>query len=731
MYAQRKRLGPWLGLLLVLAVVGTAFAHDELVPRPATVAAGGPVPTDFDRLNYLFESFESAVPPTGWTLMTSGVSTTWEQTNAAAQSGNFSAAVFYGPQGAMQDEWLVTSAIDLSTAGGATLEFFENEAYWADYGLRHSIAVSTTVPDNPAAFTNVIVWTPANHTINGFGGDPVQLDLSAYAGFSTVYVAFRYEGDWADDWYIDDVRVFEPSAHDIAALEALPIGHVEGGTAITPQGVVKNVGLNAESFDVRYELFVEGVSVYEEIVAVANVAPNATRTVDFPTFVVEGGNYYQAQLTTLLAGDEDTSNDVAWGGFDSWLLTHTPMMFLFTNSGCSPCVQANEAMDAYMPTQGNAVALMRIHAWWPFAGDIMYTANVDQCTAYIDEYGVNGVPDFWLDGFLGLGYAGVDAVAAFEEAKLWASPMSVTPAFWNMATEQLTVEIQINSELPPGGDYRLVCCFTEDGIEHNGGNGEPLHNQAFLWAYPDMEGTPIGTMTGSYWYIIDMPLNPAGSTTIPWEYVNLRATCYVQDRGEAAFRKIYEAGTRFLTEIDDVTPVALSLFELNARPGAVDIRWESATEQADFRLLRVLDGAQVELPYTVGTGGSYTATDALAAGGEARYQLFGREAGEDWLLLRSENVTVEPAVIASRLERCWPNPFNPKTTIRYTLAAAGEVRVSVFDLQGRRVADLFQGAQTAGSHELSWDAGELGSGIYFVRLVGQNVRDSQKVVLTK
>jgi hypothetical protein len=322
-------------------------------------------------------------------------------------------------------------------------------------------------------------------------------------------------------------------------------------------------------------------------------------------------------------------------------------------------------------------------------------------------------------------------VAAFDDAKFWASPMSVTPVFWNFATEQLTVEIEIVSPLPPDGDYRLVCCFTEDGIEHNGGNGEPIHNQAFLWAYPDMGGTPIGTMTGSYWYIIDMPLNPTGNAEIPWEYANLRATCYVQDRGTANFRKIYEAGTRFLTEIDDVTAVALSLFELNARPGAVDIRWESATEQADFRLLRVVDGAQIELPFMGGTGGHYTATDALAAGGEARYQLFGRETGEDWLLLRSEDVVVEPAVVASRLEPCWPNPFNPKTTIRYTLAAAGELRLSVFDLQGRRVAELFQGTQSAGSHELTWDAGELGSGIYFVRLTGNGVSDSQKVVLTK
>jgi hypothetical protein len=64
----------------------------------------------------------------------------------------------------------------------------------------------------------------------------------------------------------------------------------------------------------------------------------------------------------------------------------------------------------------------------------------------------------------------------------------------------------------------------------------------------------------------------------------------------------------------------------------------------------------------------------------------------------------------------YPNPFNPVTSIRYSLPATADVRIEVFDVLGRRVQTLFQGEQQAGWHAVQFDGRQLASGIYFYRL---------------
>lgn len=63
-----------------------------------------------------------------------------------------------------------------------------------------------------------------------------------------------------------------------------------------------------------------------------------------------------------------------------------------------------------------------------------------------------------------------------------------------------------------------------------------------------------------------------------------------------------------------------------------------------------------------------------------------------------------------------PNPFNPSTTIRYTLSVTGTVRVEVFDILGRKVATLAEGVRDVGEHAILWNAAGLPSGIYFCRV---------------
>ncbi len=84
----------------------------------------------------------------------------------------------------------------------------------------------------------------------------------------------------------------------------------------------------------------------------------------------------------------------------------------------------------------------------------------------------------------------------------------------------------------------------------------------------------------------------------------------------------------------------------------------------------------------------------------------------------------------------YPNPFNPSTTISFTLPTSGEVRLSIRNLLGQEVVVLKEGQMKAGEHEILWNAEDadqvqFASGVYFVVIEFAGKQDSRSVVLLK
>lgn len=99
-----------------------------------------------------------------------------------------------------------------------------------------------------------------------------------------------------------------------------------------------------------------------------------------------------------------------------------------------------------------------------------------------------------------------------------------------------------------------------------------------------------------------------------------------------------------------------------------------------------------------------------------------------WSRLQNEQTTLkEPEY----LEPNFPNPFNPKTTIKYSLPGDFFVRVSVFNLFGQEVALLYEGNQSEGRYEYVFNGEHLPGGIYFVRLQMNNHTETRKMILQK
>ncbi len=81
--------------------------------------------------------------------------------------------------------------------------------------------------------------------------------------------------------------------------------------------------------------------------------------------------------------------------------------------------------------------------------------------------------------------------------------------------------------------------------------------------------------------------------------------------------------------------------------------------------------------------------------------------------------------------KCYPNPFNPETTISYSIPEKGTVEIDVYNVRGQKVASLLHETQDAGEHEVVWDANDQASGIYFIRLRTAGETRINKALLLK
>jgi hypothetical protein len=79
----------------------------------------------------------------------------------------------------------------------------------------------------------------------------------------------------------------------------------------------------------------------------------------------------------------------------------------------------------------------------------------------------------------------------------------------------------------------------------------------------------------------------------------------------------------------------------------------------------------------------------------------------------------------------YPNPFNPQTSIAYTLKNSGDVKLSVYNVKGQKVDTLVNERQTAGDHTIVWDAASNASGVYFLRLESGSSSVTRKMMMIK
>lgn len=151
------------------------------------------------------EDFEGAsFPPSGWTTVdVDGANTFWASSTSYNHTpgGAKSAKHGYGPQGVPQDGWMITPPVIVPT-GNYILSWWNYNVWPSDMDY-NGVLVNTT--NDPADPNWVELWSPATVAA---AWSQAAVNISAYGG-QTVYFGFNYAGTFADDWFVDDVKIEE------------------------------------------------------------------------------------------------------------------------------------------------------------------------------------------------------------------------------------------------------------------------------------------------------------------------------------------------------------------------------------------------------------------------------------------------------------------------------------------------------------------------------------------
>lgn len=199
------------------------------------------------------ESFDTW-PPANWEL------------TAAAGDGFIQGTAYVGEGGAYHkyafddcDSWMVSPAIDIED--NYVLEFFQKNAYVADWYGYHGLCISTG--SNDPASGDFVEIMELNEVAAEF--EKIQVELDDYAG-EQVYIAFHYTGNNASDWYVDEFTVVLPDQYDIALdLEGYSFVHCPGD--YTPK--VKAVQLGYDQMvDIEIAVLVNDVEIETKTITV-------------------------------------------------------------------------------------------------------------------------------------------------------------------------------------------------------------------------------------------------------------------------------------------------------------------------------------------------------------------------------------------------------------------------------------------------------------------------------
>ena len=172
--------------------------------------------------------------------------------------------------------------------------------------------------------------------------------------------------------------------------------------------------------------------------------------------------------------------------------------------------------------------------------------------------------------------------------------------------------------------------------------------------------------------------------------------------------------------------------------------WTSSVCLGSICYIETVDSAAVQLDAGDSTACGILAWTNGVGTGTVQLDLFDLDNIDEHILIDLiiyAGITVGPITTRALPEHfelydCFPNPFNPITTLRYELPEDAMVSITIYDMMGRQVKTLINDQQTAGYRSLQWNAtnyagSPVSAGIYLYMIQAGDFRQTKKIVLLK
>lgn len=652
------------------------------------------------------EGFEGTTfPPTDWTQLitdtgaagTTGVLPTWCQIGTVAltppvapHGGAFQAGLWWSYE--HQDEWLKTPAFNCLP--NASLTFWSYVFLGSTNDDHYRVKVST---NNGSSWTTI--WDATAQTGGwNYYATPIVIDLAAYSG-QEIMLAWQAEDTPTNDglwyvWFMDDIHVGNPSKtirfnNDmLTKYNPNQAPKMHSVSLPASRTLVENPGLQEESLSI--DRAVTGYKVWR---------------------LLQGQEANEGQWNTLTQNPISATayQDAAWttlpDGMYKWAVKTVYTGGVLSNSAFSNSVER-------LTQIGTVAGFVRDIQNQPINGATVVTGT------YTATSNANGAYSMAVP-------AGTHSMIASHPNYVAATQTGVI-----VVTGQTTT---VNFQLQPSS------ILLEEGFE----------------TYEDF------AISFAPWTVIDVDLSETyGLTNTTWLNA-YAAQAYIIFNPSATVPPVTTAvphgGNKFAACFASTTPPNNDWLITPQIAGGGEMKFWARTFHADYGLeefkIGVSTTGTAPANFTIITGASAVLAplewteftyDLSAFAGEQIY--VGIQCiSNDHFIFMVDDVTISGGVsnqegvapvYTTALKGNYPNPFNPETTISFSVKDAGPVNIEIYNVKGQLVKKLVNDVRAAGEHTVVWNGMDnngrsVSSGIYYFKMNTGKYSSTKKMIMMK